>query len=411
MLERREVAAGTVICKQGDLPDFIYFIVDGNVNIVKEITVSTKNRWPKAGGGYEEQVRSFVNKFKILEIGPGKYFGEIAIVNNTCRAATVQAKDDCILLALDKFEFLHLLNKGHAMANVYSQTQGYPNDEDILELFSALKVQKAQTQAIKDNTQGKGGHTHGIGDKLKQQKNVAVTHKLPTSYDKRRKSQVGKFTSTDVMEATKKDNSQRVARATAGLFNKGATGYLDELMAEAASETAAGIKSPAGAVNRSLNRGNEGKAKRSGRSAGRRSQSVMHLGKEILLDPAAEVRKHLSEEQKKKGKLLRRKKQPRAEEEEAAEEEVVEEEQQMLPEIKGATRERRTPYEQMRKSHSMAQSKIYGKHDKIIKAQRAQRSWGGGGGWDEEGSLADSVGSAGTTTSMRSYLRQQQKKR
>ncbi|GMH96690.1 hypothetical protein TrST_g5288 [Triparma strigata] len=165
MLERREVPANTLIFKQGDLPDFIYFIVDGNIEIIKEITVSSTNRWPVAGGGHEEKVRKFVNKFKILDIGTGKYFGEIAIVNNTVRAATCQTTVPTTLLALDKFEFLHLLNKGHAMANVYSQTQGYPNDEDILDLFSQLKVQKAQSKAIKDTRGGGGGFT-GMGGLL-----------------------------------------------------------------------------------------------------------------------------------------------------------------------------------------------------------------------------------------------------
>ncbi|GMI10440.1 hypothetical protein TrLO_g8334 [Triparma laevis f. longispina] len=164
MLERREVPANTLIFKQGDLPDFIYFIVDGNIEIIKEITVSSTNRWPSADGGHEEKVRKFVNKFKILDIGSGKYFGEIAIVNNTVRAATCQTTVPTTLLALDKFEFLHLLNKGHAMANVYSQTQGYPNDEDILNLFSQLKVQKAQSKAIKD-TRG-GGYGAGMGGLL-----------------------------------------------------------------------------------------------------------------------------------------------------------------------------------------------------------------------------------------------------
>jgi len=126
MLGAQEFPAGKLIFRQGDLPDFIYFIVDGTIEIIKEITVSMKNRWPKPGGGSEEIVRKFVNKFKILDIGAGKYFGEIAIVNNTCRAATCKTTEPTILLALDKFEFLNLLSKGHAMQNIYSQTQGYP---------------------------------------------------------------------------------------------------------------------------------------------------------------------------------------------------------------------------------------------------------------------------------------------
>ena len=151
--------ANTLIFRQGELPDYIYFIVEGNIEVVKEITVSSKNRWPnpQKEGGYEEVVRKFVNKFKILDIGPGKYFGELAIVNNTRRAATCQTTVPTVLLALDKFEILNLLHKGHTMANVYSQTQGYPNDEDILHLFSQLKVKKQQTQQIKQSTKGYNG--------------------------------------------------------------------------------------------------------------------------------------------------------------------------------------------------------------------------------------------------------------
>ncbi len=216
MLERREVPANTVIFRQGDLPDYIYIIVEGNIEVVKEITVSTKNRWPKAGGGYEEIVRKYVNKFKILDIGHGKYFGEIAIVNNTCRAATCQTTVPTVLLALDKFEFLNLLHKGHAMANVYNQTLGYPNDEDILHLFTALKVQKKQAKAIKETTSG--GYSNQIGNALKNRSKINNTSSLPSNYDKRRKSNAllvsASTNQADIEEQEKKQ--ERLKRLTRG---------------------------------------------------------------------------------------------------------------------------------------------------------------------------------------------------
>eukprot|EP00520_Triparma_pacifica_P009384 CAMPEP_0118632696 /NCGR_PEP_ID=MMETSP0785-20121206/587_1 /TAXON_ID=91992 /ORGANISM="Bolidomonas pacifica, Strain CCMP 1866" /LENGTH=726 /DNA_ID=CAMNT_0006523493 /DNA_START=138 /DNA_END=2315 /DNA_ORIENTATION=- len=185
LLERRQVPANTLIFKQGDAPDYIYFIVEGNIEILKEITVFSKNRWPNPNlpGGMEEVIKKKVNKFKILDIGPGKYFGEIAIVNNTSRAATCQTTEPTVLLALDKFEFLNLLHKGHAMANVYSQTQGYPNDEHILNLFSQLVVKKKEKKDIK-KTRSKG-YDSKVGGMLRNKKKAGSfrgTATLPTDY-------------------------------------------------------------------------------------------------------------------------------------------------------------------------------------------------------------------------------------
>ncbi|GMI47925.1 hypothetical protein TrCOL_g4863 [Triparma columacea] len=200
LLERRQVPANTLIFRQGDAPDFIYFIVDGNIEILKEITVFSKNRWPKLGGGTEEVVRKKVNKFKILDIGPGKYFGEIAIVNNTSRAATCQTTEPTILLALDKFEFLNLLHKGHAMANVYSQTQGYPNDEHILHLFSQLVVKKQEKKDIK-KTRSKRGYDSKVGGILsnKAKGQFRGTATLPTDYGNKHGSSLSKANMAEAM--------------------------------------------------------------------------------------------------------------------------------------------------------------------------------------------------------------------
>ena len=200
LLERRQVPANTLIFRQGDAPDFIYFIVDGNIEILKEITVFSKNRWPKLGGGTEEVVRKKVNKFKILDIGPGKYFGEIAIVNNTSRAATCQTTEPTILLALDKFEFLNLLHKGHAMANVYSQTQGYPNDEHILNLFSQLVVKKQEKKDIK-KTRSKRGYDSKVGGILsnKAKGQFRGTATLPTDYGNKHGSSLSKANMAEAM--------------------------------------------------------------------------------------------------------------------------------------------------------------------------------------------------------------------
>jgi len=220
MLERKELPGGKQIFRQGDLPDFIYFIVDGTVEVIKEITVSMKNRWPKPGGGSEEIVRKFVNKFKILDIGAGKYFGEIAIVNNTCRAATCKTTEPTTLLALDKFEFLNLLNKGHAMQNIYSQTQGYPSDEDILHLFTALKVQKKQSDNIKKGRKG--------GKQVRQVSNHNADASLPSNYDARRNSVMISATAEDVVDSSGRRKRIPKKKGTIGAANVGTDKQIEE---------------------------------------------------------------------------------------------------------------------------------------------------------------------------------------
>jgi voltage-gated potassium channel len=47
-----------------------------------------------------------------VRLGPGQYFGEIALLRDTVRTATVKARKECQLLALDAADFRRLL-EGH----------------------------------------------------------------------------------------------------------------------------------------------------------------------------------------------------------------------------------------------------------------------------------------------------------
>ena len=134
----RYVKAGAVIIRQGEKPDNVYFVLEGRCEVTKDIVLKAENRWPTGAKNWTVKVCTAVRPFKVLELGPGSYFGEKAIIEDALRAATVTAATDCTLLSLDKLAFLELLNRGHSLENVYSKTQGYPSDEDVLALFSGL---------------------------------------------------------------------------------------------------------------------------------------------------------------------------------------------------------------------------------------------------------------------------------
>jgi MFS family permease len=81
-LVRVEVPAGGVVVREGDESDRFYVIESGTVRVT-------------ATDGY-----------LLREEGPGEYFGEIGLLRDVPRTATITAADDVVLLALPREEFL-----------------------------------------------------------------------------------------------------------------------------------------------------------------------------------------------------------------------------------------------------------------------------------------------------------------
>lgn len=85
---------GTDICQEGEEGDCLYLIGQGRVDIIVH-----------AGNGQE----IFVDT-----IGEGAYFGEMALLGQTTRSATIRAHTDCYMLEIshDKFEAVVISNPG-----------------------------------------------------------------------------------------------------------------------------------------------------------------------------------------------------------------------------------------------------------------------------------------------------------
>ena len=83
-LEERSVAPGTVVVREGDPPDYFYIVREGMLQAVK-------------GADTSERV--------INAIGPGEFFGELALLNGAARAATVIARSPTKLYALSRQAF------------------------------------------------------------------------------------------------------------------------------------------------------------------------------------------------------------------------------------------------------------------------------------------------------------------
>ena len=81
-LRERGLKRGQVLIREGDVGDEMFLLRHGSMVISKSVT------------GRVEQV--------LARIGPGDFFGEMALFDRSPRSATIQADSDTVLLVLDR---------------------------------------------------------------------------------------------------------------------------------------------------------------------------------------------------------------------------------------------------------------------------------------------------------------------
>ena len=92
----RSYAPGSVLCHENATEDRFYMILEGDAEVTKVIN-NAESRLLKT-------------------LGPGDFFGEMAIIHNAPRAATVTAKTELTTLELDKAGFDRVLRNSSSIA-------------------------------------------------------------------------------------------------------------------------------------------------------------------------------------------------------------------------------------------------------------------------------------------------------
>ena len=87
---------GAVLCRENAVEDRFYMILEGDVSVTKSINNN------------EEHL--------LKTLGPGDFFGEMALIHNAPRAATVTAKTHLTTLELDKAGFDRVLHNSTSIA-------------------------------------------------------------------------------------------------------------------------------------------------------------------------------------------------------------------------------------------------------------------------------------------------------
>ena len=103
LLRPRDFPERSVIMRRGQAGDCMYFIIDGEV----EIQLQTQEAY----------------------LGPGQFFGEVALLTGAPRNATVVASQPCTLLSLDIVDFHELLGRHPELARIiHAEAQQRPGD-------------------------------------------------------------------------------------------------------------------------------------------------------------------------------------------------------------------------------------------------------------------------------------------
>jgi signal transduction histidine kinase len=123
--------AGAVIIQEGDEGDAVYFIVHGHVEVVKQFADGTER---------------FLHTS-----GPGEPFGEMALLQEGGRTATVRAADEPLtVLKIDREPFLNVLGRSPSLGvHVLVRLTGRLRDSDDQSIEELSKANVELTRALR----------------------------------------------------------------------------------------------------------------------------------------------------------------------------------------------------------------------------------------------------------------------
>jgi len=132
-----KVKIGEVIMHEGDIGDAMFFLVEGVVNVTKNLTLKTG---PKDYSNLEKSIDK-------LDASKAFSFGEMAMFENDTRSATITAATDCLLFEIKRKDFEELAEKipelGYKLVKAIARLlceRIRKNNQDILKLTTALSI-------------------------------------------------------------------------------------------------------------------------------------------------------------------------------------------------------------------------------------------------------------------------------
>jgi CRP/FNR family transcriptional regulator, cyclic AMP receptor protein len=129
-----------IIMKEGDMGDSLYIILEGTVEVIKSLVIGDLNE--------DDDNEAVKNKvFTKIDEKSHAVFGEIALLEECKRTATIRANTNCILYEIKKDDFLRLVENNCTLgckillnlARIVS-TRLRKADEDTIKLTTVLSI-------------------------------------------------------------------------------------------------------------------------------------------------------------------------------------------------------------------------------------------------------------------------------
>jgi CRP-like cAMP-binding protein len=128
---------GSVIMREGDVGDTMYFFAEGEVELTQKLTLKTGRH------AFSQAEKSMTR----LRAGAVSFFGDMALFERAPRSATITAAADCTLYEISRDDFERLGDAHPALgykimrriAPVLCQRIRHSN-QDVLKLTTALSI-------------------------------------------------------------------------------------------------------------------------------------------------------------------------------------------------------------------------------------------------------------------------------
>lgn len=155
VLAQRSYPAGSFIIKQGETPTCMFYIKRGGCRVQKTVDLESTNRWPELISKEDDHEKMYDwgqrtatlrTKIDVVDLGPGTYFGEEAILRGTLRFASVIATSLCTCMVLNKKNFGHLM-QGDTVSLLKEKSSRYQPQGSLERLFLAYHTRAKRLAA------------------------------------------------------------------------------------------------------------------------------------------------------------------------------------------------------------------------------------------------------------------------
>ena len=135
--KKKQFNKGSTIMREGEAGDTMYLFFEGQVEVLNTLTMKFGKN------DFEETEKSMVK----LDASFVSFFGEMSLLEDAPRSATITAKSDCVLYELHKDDFRKLCEKepviGYQIVSKIAEVlcaRIRKSNKDILKLTTALSI-------------------------------------------------------------------------------------------------------------------------------------------------------------------------------------------------------------------------------------------------------------------------------